>query len=178
MTQRSSDRLRLFSACPTPPVRASRQGLRALTLAILAVALSGCNAVSQVIPDFTPNFTWVHRIDIQQGAVITREMAEQLKPGMTRDQVRFVLGTPPIADLFHADRWDYPYTMQRRGGPIERRNFTVLFEENRLKSFGGDPLPSEREFDQQVVDNRTGQNNPPATNAPATGTGKPTPANN
>jgi len=125
---------------------------------MMAVILSGCNSFSQVLPDLAPNFSWVHRIDIQQGAVITREMADQLKPGMTRDQVRFVLGSPPLTDVFHNDRWDYPYSMQKRGGPVERRNFTVVFEENRLKTFGGDPLPSEREFDQKLA---------PGTGAPA-----------
>jgi outer membrane protein assembly factor BamE len=114
------------------------------------VLLAGCNAMSNVLPNLTPNFGWVYRIDIQQGAVLTQEMAAQLKPGMTREQVRFVLGSPPVTDIFHADRWDYPYTMQKRGGEIERRNYTVLFEANRVKSFGGDPLPSEKEFGQKV----------------------------
>lgn len=112
----------------------------------LVLTLGACSTVSNVASSLTPNFRWVYKIDIQQGSVVTQEMAAQLKPGMTREQVRFVLGTPPLTDIFHTDRWDYPYTMQRRGGPIEKRSFVAQFEQNRLKSFGGDPLPTEQEF--------------------------------
>lgn len=128
---------------------------RRLAPSLFAVAivglLAGCNTLSNVLP--SGNFSFVHKIDIQQGAVVTQEMVAQLRPGMTREQVRFVLGTPPVTDIFHADRWDYYYSMQRRGGPVEKRNFTVLFDEGRLKSFGGDPVPSEKDFDQDASRN-------------------------
>jgi len=125
--------------------------LPALCAALALTVLAGCSTFSNVLP--SPSFSFVHKIDIQQGAVITQEMVAQLRPGMTREQVRFVLGTPPLTDVFHAERWDYVYSMQRRGGPIERRNFTVQFDDGRLKSFGGDPVPSEKDFDQDASRN-------------------------
>jgi len=135
----------------TAPCSGQRASLRRVAVGLaFTLSLAGCSTVANMMPDLTPNFSWVYKIDIQQGAVLTQEMVAELKPGMTRDQVRFVLGTPPLTDIFHTDRWDYPYTMQRRSGQIERRNFTVLFEENRVKSFGGDPLPSDKDFHQMV----------------------------
>lgn len=96
--------------------------------------------------NYAPNFSWTYRIDIQQGTVVTKDMAEKLQTGMTRDQVRFILGTPLVADLFHADRWDYPYRFQPGRGEIQERKFTVYFENNKLARFDSDPLPTEEEF--------------------------------
>jgi len=75
----------------------------------------------------------MHVIDVQQGTIITPEMVEQLKPGMTRNQVRFVMGTPTIADPFRHDRWDYIYTLkQGRDGEIQRRHIALYFEGDQL----------------------------------------------
>jgi len=73
-----------------------------------------------------------HRIEIQQGNFLSPEMVAQLKPGMTRDQVRFVLGTPLVTDIFHANRWDYVFYREPRQGVKERMGVTVFFEEDRL----------------------------------------------
>lgn len=112
-------------------------------LACATFALSGCGFLTRQSLD---NFSLTYKINIQQGVVVTQEMAEQLKPGMTRDQVRFVLGTPILADPFHADRWDYPFRFQPGRGRIEERRFTVYFENDRFARFDGDPLPTEEEF--------------------------------
>ena len=89
----------------------------------------------------------IYKVDIQQGTVITQEMAAQLRPGMTREQVRFVLGTPAIIDPFHAARWDYPYYFKPGRGPTVERRFTVYFDKDeRLERFQGDPLLTESEF--------------------------------
>ena len=117
-------------------------GAFALLLTGLAT-LSGCGLFSG---DRNSTFSLTYKIDIQQGIVVTREMAEQLRPGMTRDQVRFVLGTPLLLDPFHADRWDYPFRLQPGRGKIEERRFTVWFENDRFARFEGDPLPTEEEF--------------------------------
>lgn len=74
----------------------------------------------------------MHVIDIQQGTIITPEMVSQLKPGMTRSQVRFVMGTPTIADPFHPDRWDYIYTLETRDAPRERNHIVLYFEGDQL----------------------------------------------
>jgi outer membrane protein assembly factor BamE len=89
---------------------------------------------------------------VQQGNVVTREMVEQLRPGMTRDQVRFLLGTPLVASLFHQDRWDYVYYLKRgKGTETQRRRLTVLFKDNRLESFTADEMPPETMADNLIL---------------------------
>ncbi|MDV6345152.1 outer membrane protein assembly factor BamE [Nitrosomonas sp. Is37] len=82
--------------------------------------------------------TLPYKIDIQQGNVVTQEMVEKLKPGMTRSQVRFVLGTPLITDVFHNNRWDYFYYFAPRGVLSEKRKLTVIFDGDRLSHIEGD----------------------------------------
>jgi outer membrane protein assembly factor BamE len=98
----------------------------------MAVALAACQGVP-MLPGLTP-----HRIDIQQGNVVTQDMVSKLKPGMTRHQVRFVMGTPPIADVFHPDRWDYVYYVSKRGKITEHRRLVLTFDGDTLKRIDGD----------------------------------------
>ena len=124
---------------------ASVAGRRAsLSIAALALALSGCGGI--LTRSQLDNFSLTYRINIQQGIVVTQEMADQLKPGMTRDQVKFIMGTPILADPFHAARWDYPFRFQPGRGRVEERRFTVYFENDKLARFEGDPFPTEEEF--------------------------------
>lgn len=74
----------------------------------------------------------MHVIDVQQGTIITPEMTEQLKPGMTRSQVRFVMGTPTVSDPFHLDRWDYIYTLKAPRTELERRHIALYFDGDTL----------------------------------------------
>ncbi len=108
--------------------------------ALSAAALLGaCQSVEvPKVPGVTP-----YRMVIQQGNFISREMVEQLKPGMTREQVRYVLGTPLVADIFHADRWDYVFFRELANGKREQRNLSVVFEKDKLARVLGDLLPSE-----------------------------------
>jgi outer membrane protein assembly factor BamE len=111
--------------------------IRNLAVAALAAGLApGCGFVPR-IPGITP-----YRIDIQQGNYISQEMVSQLKTGMTKEQVRFILGTPMVTDIFHSDRWDYVYWRETPKGSRERRNLTVLFEEGQLARIDGDAVPS------------------------------------
>ena len=86
-----------------------------------------------------------YRIDIQQGNFVSQEMVAQLKRGMTKDQVRFLLGTPLVTDIFHADRWDYVYFLDRPGKPRVRRRLAVLFEDGKLARLEGDVVPADRQ---------------------------------
>ncbi|MFT4192213.1 MAG: outer membrane protein assembly factor BamE [Comamonas sp.] len=91
---------------------------------------------------------WVtpYKADVIQGNVVTAEQAKALQPGMTRNQVRSILGTPLIASVFRQDRWDYVFTIRRQGvAPLERK-FTVFFQGDALQRTEGDELPSETEF--------------------------------
>ena len=65
-------------------------------------------------------------------------MAAQLKPGMSKEQVRFLLGTPLLVDIFHADRWDYVYWREAPSGQREQRRIAVFFEDGRLSRVDGD----------------------------------------
>lgn len=83
-----------------------------------------------------------YKIDIQQGNVVTEEMVAKLKPGMTRSQVRFTLGSPLIVDVFHSDRWDYIYHIAPRGRVSEEKKLAVFFKDDRLSHIQGDfPQP-------------------------------------
>ncbi|MBU3724172.1 MAG: outer membrane protein assembly factor BamE [Burkholderiaceae bacterium] len=114
-------------------------------LALLIVGLAGCGTVDRVksVKENPPNWLTPYRIDIGQGNYITESMAAQLKKGMTRDQVRAVLGTPLLVDPFRNDRWDYVFKLQRGDGRQDRRRFTVQFKDGVLESWEGDPLPKE-----------------------------------
>ena len=82
-------------------------------------------------------------MDIQQGNYISQDMVSQLKLGMTKEQVRYVLGTPLVADIFHADRWDYVYYKDPRRGVREGRKIAVVFENGKLARVLGDVVPAE-----------------------------------
>lgn len=105
--------------------------LSSLTFAGL-LALNGC---SSIIPG-------VYKIDIQQGNVVTQDMIDQLRPGMTRSQVRFIMGNPLVTDTFHADRWDYLYSIQPGGGQRQQERVTLTFDaSDRLVGLSGDFMP-------------------------------------
>ena len=70
----------------------------------------------------------VHKLEIQQGNVVTPEMVEKLKPGMTTKQVKFVMGSPQLADPFHKDRWDYFYSLRKDGELVEKKHLILYFE--------------------------------------------------
>jgi len=108
--------------------------LSRLPLLILpALLLAACSNTPDITSRLSP-----YRIDVRQGNYITQDMVAKLKPGMTRDQVRFALGTPLVADMFHADRWDYVYRFQPGRGEVQLRRLVVFFEEGKLVRVGGD----------------------------------------
>lgn len=114
-------------------------------LSIASVPLVGCsfgdskdNAPTE---SFLESIPIVYRQDIQQGNIITQEMINKLQPGMSKSQVRFVLGTPMLADAFHSSRWDYVYTMTEGWGETEKKRLTLFFEGDRLARLEGDYRP-------------------------------------
>lgn len=102
--------------------------MRAILLTlVVAILLAGCSSVPSLL----------YKIEIQQGNVITQEMVDKLKPGMTRSQVRFALGSPMINDAFHNNRWDYVYRLEQEGRLVEQRRLTVFFDEDNLIRIDG-----------------------------------------
>ena len=104
---------------------------RIVFAAALCCLVSACS--------YKPGFISEYKIDIQQGNVLTQDMVAQLKPGQTREQVRFILGSPTLSDIFHQWRWDYPYSYRRGStGQTEMRRLSVFFDnEGRLERLEG-----------------------------------------
>lgn len=113
-----------------------RFGLAALGAA-LAIGLSACS---------TNEWGFPYRVGVQQGNWVTASQVELLNPGMTREQVRFALGSPLLTSVLHADRWDYPYFYRAPNGDIEERNFTVFFRDGLLARWEGDEQPTLQPF--------------------------------
>lgn len=114
--------------------------MKRLFAIVAPLVLTACANAPSVTSYLTP-----YRIDVRQGNMVTQEMVAQLKPGLTRDQVRFILGTPLVADLFHADRWDYVYRFKPGRGSQEaqQRRLVVYFEDGKLARVGGDVVANE-----------------------------------
>lgn len=112
-------------------------------------AVTPANGAQQVSVTPLQKFLWVfspYRPTIQQGNFISEEMLGQLKVGMTRDQVKFVLGTPLLTDLFHAERWDYPFRLAKGNGETLTSRVVVFFKDGKVDRFEGGNLPTEREY--------------------------------
>ena len=105
---------------------------RLIRAVFLLTLLAGCSSVPRIVNEY--------KIDIQQGNVLTQDMVSQLRPGLTKDQVRFILGTPMLQDMFHASRWDYVYTYKKGNtGEVEMRKFSTFFDASeRLVRVSGD----------------------------------------
>lgn len=105
-------------------------------------------------------FLWVfspYRPDIQQGNFVSQEMLAQLKVGQTREQVMFILGTPLLTDMFHADRWDYPFYLARGDGELTTSRVTIYFKDNQVEKFDGGNLPTEREYIERIAGKAKGK---------------------
>ena len=87
-----------------------------------------------------------YRMEVVQGNVVTQEVMAQIQPGLGRAQVRDILGTPLLADIFHENRWDYVFTIARQGVPAQQRRVSVFFKDDLVERFEADALPTEREF--------------------------------
>ncbi|MCB1672457.1 MAG: outer membrane protein assembly factor BamE [Pseudomonadales bacterium] len=106
---------------------------RALLLIAVLSSLSACGPFQ---------FPGVYKISIPQGNILTQDMVDQLRPGMTKRQVIFVMGTPLVRDPFHQDRWDYVYNFQPGGGQRVGERVTVYFESDQLVRITGDYQPN------------------------------------
>ena len=122
--------------------------LQVLCAGLALAVLAGCESAR----NWAPTFIQPYRPDVPQGNVVTKEMVEQLRPGMSREQVRFLLGTPMLASMFHSDRWDYVYYLKRgKGNETQSRKLVVFFKENRLDRFDADPMPIETQADNLIL---------------------------
>ena len=129
--------------------------MRILLIALAITCISACSAVG---------FPGVYRIDVEQGNIVTQEMADQLQPGMSRRQVRFILGTPLVEDSFNRDRWDYVYTRRNGLDVLAEESLTVVFEGDNLVAVRGDYLPEafggEAASEEEAAETTTGTAEP------------------
>lgn len=119
--------------------------MRNSILFVLAVASleSGCGAK---LPSLKP-----FKMEVQQGNVVTSKMLLQLRPGMTRSQVRYIMGTPLIVDSFRDNRWDYFYELRKQGTIVEKRRVILDFDKDSLVSVRGDVIPSAENPDVKTI---------------------------
>ncbi|MFZ6820422.1 outer membrane protein assembly factor BamE [Undibacterium sp. Ji22W] len=146
------------------PFTNNPQQLAFLSAASLVVLLSGCATKQTVVAEADANavkgtqivkptgidklfgIISPYRISIQQGNFVSQEMVSQLKEGMTREQVRFLLGTALLTDMFHEDRWDYPFRMIKPNGEVISSRLAIFFKDNTVAKFEGGNLPTEKEY--------------------------------
>ena len=118
---------------------------RTLPLALAAVvavaALAGCGSMTDITRFVDP-----YRTDVVQGNFVSKEQVDALQPGMSRQQVRDILGTPLLTSIFHQDRWEYVFTHQRRKAGTQEYRMTVFFKGDQLERVEGDTMPTEVEF--------------------------------
>ena len=137
------------------PAMLPRQSRLVLVAAAVLTLLAGCGAMdagSRVTTALTP-----YRIEIVQGNFVSKEQVEALQKGMSRDQVRQILGTPLVTSVFHGERWDYVFTLKRQGVDPQQRRLTVFFQGDTMDRFDGDPMPSESEFVAALDRRKTGK---------------------
>lgn len=96
------------------------------------------NQIARIVSPF--------QVEVVQGNFVSREQVELLRQGMTRAQVRDLLGSPLITSLFHGERWDYVFTLSRKGQSVQQRKLTVFFKGEHMDRYEGDAMPSEAEF--------------------------------
>lgn len=118
-------------------------------LAAVTLVLTACGSVNSAGNRLTDAIT-PYRIEVVQGNFVSKEQVQALSPGMGRNQVRDILGTPLMTSLFHADRWDYVFTIRRQGVAPQSRRLTLFFKDDELQRFEGDEMPSEAEFVAQL----------------------------
>ena len=129
-----------------PMLANSQSRLCLLAAAVVAsVSLGACSSVTDrtrgMLYAVTP-----YKVEVVQGNFVSKEQVEALKPGMSRQQVREILGTSLLTDVFHSDRWDYVFTIRRQGVEPQQRRLTLFFKGELLERYQGDPMPSEEEF--------------------------------
>lgn len=128
-----------FSGCATQPAAVAQSNTGTNTTAGTQITKpSGFDKFFGIISPY--------RISVQQGNFVSQEMVTQLKEGMTREQVRFLLGTALLTDMFHEDRWDYPFRMLKPNGEVIASRLAIFFKNNTVARFEGGDLPTEKEY--------------------------------
>lgn len=113
--------------------------LNRIFCAALTLVVTGCSYIPE---NYVPSFVKPYKFDIQQGNFITQQDVAKLQVGMSKEQVRFILGTPLLNDAFHSNRWDYVYRLKKADGQVTQARYTVIFDNERVARHGGENLPA------------------------------------
>jgi len=116
---------------------------RFLSVVLLSILISGCGVLDP----------WIYKINKQQGNITNQKLVSKLEMGMTKEQVRFLMGTPMGVDTFNSNRWDYIYTYKPGHGELTRNNLTLYFDDNKLSKIDGKPLIDDKGNNQKTEDN-------------------------
>ena len=122
-----------------------RIGVRLAALLAMGASVAACGAFNDASRSFASSIT-PYKVEVVQGNFISAEQARALQKGMTRTQVRDILGSPLLASMFHADRWDYVFTIRRKGVDLPPKRLAVFFKDGVFVRSEGDEMPSETEF--------------------------------
>jgi outer membrane protein assembly factor BamE len=128
----------------SPPGNSPRTialGPLALWVALVLAGCAGEEKPDEYQTSVLEDLPFVYKMTVQQGNILTEEMVDQLQPGMTKRQVQYVLGTPPLTNFFHTDRWDYLYTIRRGHQDMEQKKLTLFFEGDALARIEGTLRP-------------------------------------
>lgn len=125
-----------------------RYSAQTALLLLVCTMLASCSSLRSMGDSSINPVNWLtpYRVDVIQGNFVSKEQVELLRAGMSREQVKGIMGTPLMASLFHADRWDYVFTLKRQGVEPQSYKYTVFFKGDQLERFEGDAMPSETEF--------------------------------
>ncbi len=132
---------------PARPTLSVRSVRLVLASALAAIWLTGCGN-APILSKFA--MVDPYRADVVQGNFVSSEQAAAVKPGMSRQQVRDVLGTSLLTSVFHENRWDYVFTLRRGSAPMKEYRLTVFFQGDKVERVDGDQMPTEAEFIAQI----------------------------
>ncbi|MGE0310411.1 MAG: outer membrane protein assembly factor BamE [Lautropia sp.] len=127
-----------FPCAASPPRAGAHLAPRWIAAALVALSLGACTSADRTRSGFLEPY----RISIPQGNYVNQQMLDQVRTGMSRDQVRLALGSPLLTDAFHPERWDYIFRFQYANGETQLRRVTIRFQEDRVSAIKSDPLPA------------------------------------
>jgi outer membrane protein assembly factor BamE len=120
-----------------------------LPIIVIILSLSACSYNGSI------NLPGLYRVDVQQGNVLDQSMLDKLRPGMDKNQVEFILGTPAIVDPFHTDQWEYFFSMTEDGEDRKQRHLRVHFVDEKLAYIDGDVVVTNRDLTDPIRQSRT-----------------------
>ena len=141
--------------------------MKYIYVAFMAFSVGGCSLSQLKLPEL--KIPRVYKLSVQQGNVITQEMVDRLKPGMTRNQVEFVMGKPVLGDPFNDDQWVYIYTLEVPDYFNQVFKMVLAFEDDTLATISGDYIPQEADAESDAAADESANETSDETEADSAG---------